>query len=115
MQYQFTMAERIVAASLVGQYKGDLAGVKAIGEDYDLLKLSAEDTAAIELETTETGSLKWSQEKAKELEARQFDLRDATVAYLVSKVDELSKDNRLSLGDGPIISLYEKLKPQESA
>ena len=99
------VSERIIALGMLRQWKGNLEDLSVVQEDlkqFPFTEKEKEDLKIVEKE----GSIQWRPDAP----AREFTLSKTSADFLTEKIKELSDKKMLSLADGPVVSLNEKLK-----
>ena len=103
------VAERIMALGLLRQWKGNLEELTVIQEDIKQLPFSEEEKNELEVRDVKDGdnnSITWKPGAP----VKNFSFSKVSVDFIVARVKELSDQKKLSLSDGPVVALYEKLK-----
>lgn len=105
-----TIKERIHTINLFDSFKGSIVTYKSLLEDVKEVEFSEDEKKEIEYKAEKVGNqvvFNWNQEKNID---KKIKLSIPTVKYITDTIEEKDKKGELTMQDGPLITLSEKLK-----
>lgn len=112
MKVKLNVSERLYAAAIINQFKGDFSTLAFLLEDVKNLPITEEEWKKAERKISapdDKGNTTWTWNDEKG-GIKEVELLDETKKYLVSKIEEKSKNGELTLNDRAAITLKKKLE-----
>ena len=112
MKIQLNISERLYAAELINQFKGDFSTLAFLLEDVKQFPITEKDWVKGERNITPpdekgTSTWTWNDEKGG---LKDIQVSEETKKYILNKIEEKNKNGELTLRDRAVITLKKKLE-----